>query len=258
MRSLSFLSAAISALLVRQVAADIQITSPTASTKWTGGTTVQMMWKDDGNSPSLDQFSTFNVFLCWGSNDVPMCDQILGPASSKFSANQLNAKFQIPATVGGNGDVYFLKMETIATAGGYTWNYSPRFTLSGMTGSFSAAAIAEQKKGDTSPPNRVDTTTGATTTPAGDTGVPYTMQTGPTRYAPMQTQPGTKIKAKSASRRYPTSSVSIYKTMAPPAVAQTTITMPWTYTVTSKENTASPAPMPSDDDMARFLMRWRD
>jgi hypothetical protein len=156
--------------------------------------------------------------------------------------------------------VYFLKMETIATAGGYTWNYSPRFTLSGMTGTFSAAALAEQKKGDTSPPASVDTTTSATTTDGGLSlaKVPYTMQTGPTRYAPMQTQPGSKITAKSASRLYPTSSVSLFKTIGPAPNVQTTITQPWDYTVTSLENTASPAPNPTDEAMARFLNRWKD
>jgi len=158
--------------------------------------------------------------------------------------------------------VYFLKMQTTAAAGGYTWNYSPRFSISGMTGKFLPGALAEQAKGDVATPKRVDTTVDAAAPAAGadQAKIPYTEQTGSTRFAPMQTQPGSRITAKSLSRQYPTSSYSVFKTKAGPPKVQTTITQSWDYTRTSKENTASPAPGPSvvADDVQKFLNRWKD
>jgi len=110
--------------------------------------------------------------------------------------------------------------------------------------------------------------------------VPYTMQTGPIRYAPMQPQPGTQITAQSASMAYPTSSVSVATTYLPPATQwQTTITQSQTFSVASIENTVSsltvcfsalqklmngvqgapvPGPSPSSDPMKRWLDRWKD
>ncbi|KAI5814412.1 cell wall synthesis protein KRE9/KNH1-domain-containing protein, partial [Pyronema omphalodes] len=230
------------------------------------GTTVQIDWKDDGSEPSLDKFTTFSVWLCMGSNAVPLCDTILGPSGAAFSPASTTTKFLIPDTVGGNGDVYFLKMETVSPAGGMAVNFSPRFAMSGMKGTFSAAALAEQKKGDVAPPPGTDTTTPAAGAPAaGDPAamakVPYSMQTGPTRYAPMQTQPGTKITAKSASRAYPTSSYSVFKSKGPKPIPVTTQTLSWDYKVTSLVNTAAPAPTPtkgSKADLQRVLRRWKD
>jgi len=70
--------------------------------------------------------------------------------------------------------------------------------------------------------------------------VPYTMQTGPIRYAPMQPVPGTQITAQSASMAYPTSSVSVATTYLPPATQwQTTMTQSQTFSVASIENTVS-------------------
>jgi len=75
------------------------------------------------------------------------------------------------------------------------------------------------------------------TGPADDAfDVEYTMQTGPTRYAPMQPVPGTKITAKTVSPQYPTSSVPIATSrLAIPSI-QTTVTQKQTHTVSSIEN----------------------
>jgi len=130
-------------------------------------------------------------------------------------------------------------METVATKGGFTVNYSPRFTLTDMTGTFLPAAVVEQKKGDTTPPKGQDTTKNSGPADGGkkEAKVPYTMQLGPTRYAPMQTQPGRRITAQTASRMFPTSSYTVFKTKGPDPKVQTTITQSWDYKVTSLENT---------------------
>ncbi|PUU80589.1 hypothetical protein B9Z19DRAFT_1079022 [Tuber borchii] len=87
--------------------------------------------------------------------------------------------------------------------------------------------------------------------------IPYTLQTGPTRYAPMQTQPGQSITATETRRQYPTSAYTIFTTRGPAPNIQTTVTQGWDYTLSSKINTAAPQPMP-EENMQKFLQRWRD
>jgi len=67
--------------------------------------------------------------------------------------------------------------------------------------------------------------------------IPYTLQAGPTRYAPMQTQPGKSITATETRRQYPTSAYTIFTTKGPAPNIQTTVTQGWDYTLSSKINT---------------------
>lgn len=167
-----------------------------------------------------------------------------------------------------------------ASPGGTVINYSSRFSLSGMTGTFPPGVEAGIKdiSGTDGPESQNNVNENAAAGAAGAAGaatVPYAMQTGPTKYAPMQKQPGTKITAKTPSMLYPTSSVEIAKTHLPTPKQQTTITASGTFSVSSRENTvslgiptmyqfgmlillqASPAPMPQDA-MQKYLARWKD
>lgn len=96
----------------------------------------------------------------------------------------------------------------------------------------------------------------------GATDAPYSMQTGLTKFAPMQRKPGTKITLKSASAQYPTTPYTIAKTALPTPKQVTTITASPTYTVASMENTVSLADIPRKViDRAHFrgnrLQRYR-
>ena len=136
----------------------------------------------------------------------------------------------------------------IATGtGGSVTNYSNRFSLSGMTGTFPAAVTTGLNglSGDAGPATENNyNAAGADGAAAGgavaaSATVTYTLQSGSIRYAPMQGKPGTKITAKSASPRYPSSSVSIAKTWLPTPAAVTTHTVSATYSTSSHANTVS-------------------
>ena len=236
--------------------AGISFTTPTASTKWTGGTSVVLEW--DLTSPhTLASFTAYNLYLCYGSNTDPMCTTPIGSPASKMSTS---SNLQIPPTAGGPSTekVYFIKLDSIAARGGMLSVFSPRFTLQDMTGTFPAAAILAHKSLPAASPSSIDTTVKDAIDPADVrklADVPYAEQTGKTKYAPMQ-KPGTKITAKTAKRQYPTSAFTIFKEMGPAPTVETTVTMAWDYEVTSKINTASPAPRV--DAGQRLLMRWRD
>ncbi len=140
----------------------------------------------------------------------------------------------------------FIKMIAAGTGGTVT-NYSNRFSLTGMTGTFPAAVTTGLKglSGTTGPATENNynaagaNAAGAGGSVAAGATVTYTQQTGPIRYAPMQGKPGTKITAKTASPRYPSSSVSIAKTWLPTPEAITTQTVSATYSTSSHANTVS-------------------
>ena len=138
-------------------------------------------------------------------------------------------------------------MMIAAGTGGTVTNYSDRFSLSGMTGTFPAVVTTglsglSGTKGPATENNynaAGGNAAGAGGSVAAGATVTYTQQTGPIRYAPMQGKPGTKITAKSASPKYPSSSVSIAKTWLPTPEAITTQTVSATYSTSSHANTVS-------------------
>jgi hypothetical protein len=141
-------------------------------------------------------------------------------------------------------------MISTSKAGEQVINYSERFSFVSMSGSLPAnivSGISNLPAGTTAGPrpsalesNLPSSDSEPTTIEsyADPYMVPYAMQTGPTRYAPMQPVAGTKITAKSASRAYPTSSAVVATTLLPPAVDwQTTLTQSQTFSVSSRGNT---------------------
>ncbi|MCJ1249933.1 hypothetical protein MMC30_007159 [Trapelia coarctata] len=92
----------------------------------------------------------------------------------------------------------------------------------------------------------------------GPFAISYQFQTtGLTKYAPMQPKPGTQITATNTAPLFAPSPFTVATTFLPIPSQVTTITQAVTYSASSRENTASPAPMPMDD-MQKFLRRWRD
>ncbi|KAL4903727.1 hypothetical protein BDW74DRAFT_179721 [Aspergillus multicolor] len=74
--------------------------------------------------------------------------------------------------------------------------------------------------------------------------VPYPLQTGPTRYAPVPKKPGTAIATALPTPQFPASPYIIATEYLKPGTVETTLTAPETLSVTMMENTAVPAPHP--------------
>jgi hypothetical protein len=142
-------------------------------------------------------------------------------------------------------------MISVGKNGGTDIVYSARFGLTGMTGVLTAAQLQgiTAAGSDTTyvPPaahNIVAAGAVAGTTAAAAAGaamftVPYNLQTGFVKYAPMQPIPGTKITKKTASMMNPSSAFTIFKTYAPPASVTYTMTDSQTLTHSSRENPVS-------------------
>ncbi|KAF2197532.1 hypothetical protein GQ43DRAFT_444175 [Delitschia confertaspora ATCC 74209] len=252
-------------LVTTFVNADVEFISPKAGSTLNGGGAIEIEWKDSGEAPSIADLTTYQLFLCAGGNDeatmIPC--PALTPTPGQFSVTGNKATGTVGIGIGADTkNAYFLKIISTAKTGGTVTNYSPRFTLKGMMGTFPANVVtALEGITDTKGPPTVNNV-GDANNPAAlpDASLfmqPYTMQTGITRYAPMQPIPPTKITKREQKPLYPTSAVTIAKTILPLPKPQTTITQSQTFSISSRENPATPAPHPKDD-MAKFLARWKD
>lgn len=124
--------------------------------------------------------------------------------------------------------------------GGTVTNYSPRFSLTGMKGTFppNVAAGIKAVPGTEGPPTeKPEGGAPGANIPSASYAIPFASQTGKIFYAPMQKRPGPKITAKTISPAYPTSSVTLATTILPPPVPTTTITASMTMSTDSHANT---------------------
>lgn len=199
---------------------------------------LEITWKDDGDDPSLDDIDTLEILLCTGPNSDIDCLTTPLTTSVKATAKKYSADLTPVKAEAGNGP-YFLQFSAIDKDGGQSLMYSDRFKLTGMTGSKKATS-----GGDTDPPEDQKAQPTADTT---GTAIPYTKQKGPTKTAPMQSQPGTKVDLKrSKSRLWPTSAISsYYKTPKKSPNAKTTLTPGWSYTFSALTNYAKTRPKPT-------------
>ncbi|KAG4431125.1 hypothetical protein IFR05_013394 [Cadophora sp. M221] len=250
------------AALFSLASADVKFTAPAAGASVVGGTAFTVTWAYTGNAPALADLSSYTLFLFSGSNAAPA--QLYQLSASTFAASGTSVSITVPVNTGGLGtNAYFLGMLSVATAGGTVWNYSSRFTLTGMTGTFSTTVAAAVKavSGTSGPPtvNNVVSNVPTTGTGAGDDAwaVPYNLQTGLTKYAPMQPVPPTAITATNTSPLWPTSAVQFATTFLPLPSQVTTLTQTNTHSISSRANTAAAASSPVDD-MQKYLNRWKD
>ena len=135
----------------------------------------------------------------------------------------------------------YIKIVAAASQGGQIINYSDRFTITGMTGSFPPNVAAAIPGGTTGPTNEDSISNNNGAAGAAGSGIPYGKQTGMTKYAPMVGLPPTKISApKNPTPMNPTSAFTIVKTpLAIPTSPLTTITASNTFSVSSVVNTVS-------------------
>ncbi|KAL4781929.1 hypothetical protein BJX76DRAFT_307873 [Aspergillus varians] len=74
--------------------------------------------------------------------------------------------------------------------------------------------------------------------------VPYPLQTGPTRYAPMAKKPGSAIATTAPTPQFPPSPYTVATKYIVSGTVETTLTASDTLSVTMVENMADPAPHP--------------
>ncbi|CCH46949.1 Cell wall synthesis protein [Wickerhamomyces ciferrii] len=235
-------------LLINSVFSDVSPSKPLKGASFTvsGGTvSIPVSWIESNAEPKLDDIESYTFTLCSGPNSnihaVATLEQAVKPADIDDTSIDLT----VEASAGASGN-YYIQIYA-KSAKGFTINYTNRFSLKGMTGSY------QPNGNDASPPSGQTSLAGDDNGPTntGDISksftIPYTMQTGKTRYAPMQTQPGTTVtRAKSDwTRKFQTSAFTYFTSAKHSQSVYSTITPGWSYTISSVINGASVAPMPT-------------
>lgn len=250
MRSLSFWLLLVA--LVARVFADVSISDPATGNSYdatSGAVIVSVKWVDDTTDSesviSLSKVSKYAIVLCTGSNS--QIKSVMSFTTSLPSSSLLyDATIQKSAAPNGE---YFIQVYA-QYGSSYTIHYTNRFVLTGMTGAasqFSFPANLFSVTGD-APSPQISVAGQGTPTASIDSAsftVPYTLQTGKTRYAPMQTQPGTVVTYTMYSNRHATSAYTPYTSLSPSPNVYSTVTPGWSYTVTSTFNSASVAGYPT-------------
>lgn len=230
-------------VIIQQCAAMMTVDTPDGSTNFTvvgGEVTIPISWEDDGDDPSDDNISTYTFVLCTGDNDnIQSVASVKDIAASDITDSSYDAIFE--GNVAKDG-TFYIQIYSVFQNGGYMIRYSERFDISGMSGTIETSGSGSPPSGeinydDDAAANHGDTSKSFT--------IPYTLQTGKTRYAPMQMQPNSKVTVSSWSRRFASSAVTYYSTIRPSPVVLSTVTPGWSYTMSSFINYASPAPFPS-------------
>lgn len=227
------------ALIINPVLSQIVLTRPLAGATFEavdGQIAIPISWQDDGQTPTDDNIKSYTFVLCTGANDaIYGLQKIATIPASDLKINAYTPIFD--ADLGADG-LYYVQVYTLLESGGDMVRYTERVLLSGMTGTMEATGSGASPYGETNDEAAQDT--------SASFSIPYTEQTGKTRYAPMQMQPNSQITVSSWSRRFPTSSVTYYSTFLKEPNVLSTITPGWSYTMSSLVNFATPAPFPSE------------
>ncbi|KAH9834377.1 beta-1,6-glucan boisynthesis protein-like protein [Teratosphaeria destructans] len=114
--------------------ADVQFTAPSAGQNVPAGT-IDVEWKDSGDAPSIQDLTGFTLSLMVGGNDDGHMLALTTFESQGTFTNGNHASGTIPSGIAGvvdNG--FFFRIVSTASSGGTVINYSPRFNLTGLTG----------------------------------------------------------------------------------------------------------------------------
>ncbi|SCU94311.1 LAME_0F06964g1_1 [Lachancea meyersii CBS 8951] len=228
------------------VSADLTVSKPEAGSEYfvsADSASLDIEWRDAGMLPDLSSITQYVFTLCSGPNKkIEAVATLATVSASEVKDNKYTVIVDAQA---GSSGTYFVQVVAVSPKW-ITIHYSDRFTITGMQGNKAAPRVNEpqapmaetMKLGPDGPPPPIDSASFL---------IPYCSQTGYTRFAPMQTQPGPTVTATAWTRQNPTSSCSFYRTNTNQGKWLTTITAGWDYTVKSCINEARPRPMPAEN-----------
>ena len=226
------------------IVADVKLKAPKSGQTYSGPAKIKIEWEDDGDKDSqfsLAKAKIFTISLCSGSSSKVDCLKKPLKQWDSYDDDDTSYTAEIDSDMVKDG-YYFFQVYVNFGKEIQTIHYSNRFELEDMDGdneldvpvTYTTGTPADQTQGAAA--ENVD---------SASFSIPYTKQTGLTRYAPMQKQPGSTVTASEWKRLFPTSDVTYFSTIQHSPKFQSTITPGWSYTIVSYPNYASPAPTPS-------------
>jgi len=148
---------------------DVYITSPTGSSTFTGGQQASVKWQDDGTSPSLAQFGAASIAIYVGNAIQQTQLQVINGSVNVATTSSI--QFVPNPSIGPDSNEYFIRIQSLSYMNPQQPQYpalsfSSKFTLTGMSGSFTSAEQAEINGQSTAPLQ------GPTSTPSSNSGAP--------------------------------------------------------------------------------------
>jgi len=182
MRATTAFSVALAALVAPQALAGVFMTSPTATTSCQAGVSCTISWNDDGAPPALAQVGPTEIGLWTGNAQQQTKLQVIQVLDVSTVAQ---ITFLPDASVGENSSLYFIRFSSVGltvpmagVAAPVPYSaFSAKFTLTGMTGTFSPE-VKSQLAGITTPGGTAPTVappaagTSTVTVPASTTAAP--------------------------------------------------------------------------------------
>ncbi|QLG75028.1 hypothetical protein HG535_0H03550 [Zygotorulaspora mrakii] len=252
---LSFVRLAFLFSLLGAVLGDVTVVSPERGQTFSGSSgtvSITVEWMDNGAYPPTNRITSYDFTLNYGPNDNidavgPIRRRVAASDVTRSSNNVYSYTVSFRSDFCGNGQYYIQVFSAVdGSRDSYTINYSPRFRLTSMQGSTTFTYTdTTQPGGQTRAYTNTQTSSASIDTRSFT--VPYPMQTGISRFAPMQLQPATRMTATTWTRRFTSSAVTYYSTFRTTLDQVTTITPGWSYTLPSGFNRASPALYPSQN-----------
>lgn len=149
-----FSKVVISLALAASVLANVFITSPVATTTFTGGQQATITWQDDGLTPNLTAFGAALVGIYTGNANQQTLLQTV--SASVDVSTTTSIVFTPDATIGPNSNEYFVRFTSLnlkdATNSQFPAEaFSAKFTMTSMTGTFNSTVQAEINGQSTAP-----------------------------------------------------------------------------------------------------------
>lgn len=222
---------------------DVEILVPSDGGKYdlsSGSASLRVEWEVNDDVPDENEIKSYTFTLVAGSN-ADLVSMYVFDTMEASDLKETKVELELANTVGTDG-VYMVQV-LAACESGYTIHYSERFELVGMVGAKLAPSTSDKIPPD--PERRVSEDPLAGGIDSRSFTVPYHLQTGRAKFAPMQMQPPTKLSRSQWTMIHETTAVTYYSEYRRYRKQLTTITPGQSYVLPSGFNYATPAPMPS-------------
>ncbi|KAJ8515144.1 hypothetical protein ONZ45_g7398 [Pleurotus djamor] len=149
-----FVSALITLACSASAFASVFITSPTASTTFSGGKVASITWQDDGKAPSLKDWGFTRVSVYAGNAQQQTSLQLIVDNVDVSTTSSI--QFTPNPQIGPNSAEYFIRFESVNLKDPAQPQYpmlafSSKFRMDEMTGKFSPAVEAQINGQSTAP-----------------------------------------------------------------------------------------------------------
>ncbi|KAJ3477535.1 hypothetical protein NLI96_g10402 [Meripilus lineatus] len=127
-----FASSTLLLSLIALVQANIYVTHPIQGDSCAAGKECKVEWLEDGTSPQLKDIGNVQLGVYHGNGLLVQQLSNINVAATR------SASFTLDRNAGANSEFYYIKFTAVNLVDGKEFNeYSPQFTMTGMTGRFS-------------------------------------------------------------------------------------------------------------------------